>query len=178
MSIIDTRDPARIDIQAIVLPCEVEEAYLALLAHFESDLKPSGAVQTMLVHDLVVNQWRRMRVRIMQTTVLVWETDNRRHAERGSSAEPFDYESEDECHALHYAQSYQALAGTSGLLDVLARAETRHTRSIMEVIRVFRELRRSGREPSPPPSVFPDVMASTSAHPPDTNFNPEASPVD
>jgi hypothetical protein len=138
----------------ILLKCESEERFNALLADLHAELQPQTAVETTLVENMAVARWHQMRIWGMEKALM--EHEMRTHAEPRDSQEDAGDDIIGEDNATRCALAFRTLSDDSRTLELINRYESRYDRQYLRAHRRFMELvdRRT------PPPVHSPVQRS------------------
>jgi len=125
---------------AIVMACESQEEFDAILNQLMEIHKPANAAEIDLVEEMVVCRWRTRRMWGIETTLMEEEYFNQQ------SQSPFDRGPR-----AYQAKAFKSLSDDSRSLALAARYETRMHRIYNQAYAILRDLQRI-RESKPPAS--------------------------
>ena len=157
---------------AIVMACESQEEFDAILNQLMEIHKPANAAEIDLVEEMVVCRWRTRRMWGIETTLMEEEYFNQQ------SQSPFDRGPR-----AYQAKAFKSLSDDSRSLALAARYETRMHRIYNQAYAILRDLQqiRESKPPASPPQPTPEPTETEAAkgtqdppNPPESNtMSPE-----
>ncbi len=141
-----------------VIDGEDEEAFNELLNTFLDDLQPAGPLETALVHQIVMAQWRLARCRAIETGFF-----NLRLVDHKPDLEA-DYNNlifEDKLAHVFRRDA----CPTPSVLETLGRYEARVERAFYRALHELQRLQAARPQPDPPPPVKTDSVEQTQPDP-------------
>src|SRR5450631_1624896 len=138
--------------KTMVLECENNDQFLAMVADYVADYQPGSPVEKNLVNEMAAARWRTIRLRMMEVALLDSEI-NRPHAPNDSRPQPTDP-------GYQIAAAFRRLVDDSHALQFISRYESRLHRIHERSHRTLRELQQSRKqqtaEPVSPPPAPPE----------------------
>ena len=132
---------------AVVLACEVQEDFDAIMNHFVATYKPANPAELDLVEEMVAARWRIRRMWTIETSLL--DTEILKQQAISTTHDP----------TANLGLAFRALADESRSLALAARYETRLHRTFDQAYKTLRELQQA-RESQPQPAEPPVAAAA------------------
>jgi len=136
----------------IVLECENNDEFLAMVADYVADYQPGSPVEENLVNEMAAARWRTMRLRMIEVAMLDSEI-NRPHPPNDPRPQPTDP-------GHQIAAAFRRLVDDSGALQFVSRYESRlhriHERSHRTLCELQQLRKQQAAEPVSPPPVQPE----------------------